>query len=322
MLSTNEKKDLEAYLSGSLGLGPVSILKVDRIAMGQSRAMYRIDIEHGVDGPKLVRRIVVRVEQWGLLGTDSSDEVATMRVLHSAGFPVAKILDYYTENDILGQPFFVMEYVDASEISTPEGLADYVPILHRLHQLDWHACEMDSYLEVPEGPRNAALQTVERWYRIYRWGLVGEPSPLLEAATEWLRRNAPETERLSVVHGDPGPGNYMEKDGKVAALVDFEFTSIGDPEEDWAYLIAMRGAAAMSEDEWVAYIADKVGVKIDRERLNYWKAVNFLKGTCIDQTAMKIYMDQSNPAPNMLMIGTGVHLGALKRLVESTIAYK
>ena len=79
---------------------------------------------------------------------------------------------------------------------------------------------MDSYLQVPEGSRGAALQTVERWYQIYKGGLVGEPSPLLEAATEWLRRNAPETEKLTVVHGDPGPGNYMEKDGKVAALVD------------------------------------------------------------------------------------------------------
>ena len=320
MFSDNERQGLEEHLSTSLGLGPVNIVGVDRIAMGQSRAMYRVDIEHGVDGTKLTKRVVVRAEQWGLLGTDSKDEVATMRALNKAGFPVAKILDYYTQSDILGQPFFVMEYVDASGISTPEGLDDYVPILHRLHQLDWHECEMDSYLQVPEGSRGAALQTVERWYQIYKGGLVGEPSPLLEAATEWLRRNAPETEKLTVVHGDPGPGNYMEKDGKVAALVDFEFTSIGDPVDDWAYLISMRGSASMSEDEWVAYIDDKVGVKLDRDRLNFWKAVNFLKGACIDQTAMKIYMDQSNPAPNMLMIGTGVHLGALKRLVEATIA--
>ena len=109
MFSDNERQGLEEHLSTSLGLGPVNIIGVDRIAMGQSRAMYRVDIEHGVDGPKLTKRVVVRVEQWGLLGTDSKDEVATMRTLNKAGFPVAKILDYYTESDILGQPFFVME---------------------------------------------------------------------------------------------------------------------------------------------------------------------------------------------------------------------
>ena len=69
MFSDNERQGLEEHLSTSLGLGPVNIIGVDRIAMGQSRAMYRVDIEHGVDGPKLTKRVVVRVEQWGLLGT-------------------------------------------------------------------------------------------------------------------------------------------------------------------------------------------------------------------------------------------------------------
>lgn len=121
------------------------------------------------------------------------------------------------------------------------------------------------------------------------------------------------------MHGDPGPGNYLHVEGKLTAVVDWEFTHLGDPDEDWAYLIAMRGAPYLSEPEWLDRIKRIVGVEIDAERLRYWKAVNFLKGVCIDQTSHRIYANRLNPAPNLLAIGTGVHLGALKRLCDAVL---
>ena len=52
--------------------------------MGQSRAMYIVELDCESSGP---RTVVVRVEQWGLLGTDSKDEVRVMRALRDAGYP-------------------------------------------------------------------------------------------------------------------------------------------------------------------------------------------------------------------------------------------
>ncbi len=78
----------------------------------------------------------------------------------------------------------------------------------------------------------------------------------------------------------------------------------------------MRGMGVMTEDRWIDNLRDLVGVDLDRERLRYWKALNFFKGACLDQTALKIYVDRRNLAPNLLAIGTAVHLSALKQLAN------
>jgi aminoglycoside phosphotransferase (APT) family kinase protein len=313
MISEKQKAQLEAHLGSQLG-EPVEIARVERMSMGQSRGMYLLELVAAGRRYKLV----LRVEQWGLLGTDSRDEVAVMRALHAGGYPVAEVIAYEPSDEILGQPFFVMSFVEGTSLFQPESLDPYLESLVRLHQLDPEALGVD-FLEHPGGERGAALLQVERWYDIYRGGLVGEPSPLVEEAAQWLRNHGPKTEWISLVHGDPGPGNYLHEDGVLRAVVDWEFTHLGDAEEDWAYLICMRGMAVMDEDAWVAYLAERVGVRIDRERLRYWIALNLFKGACIDQTALGIFMRGQSRAPNLLAIGTCVHLSALKRLADTVL---
>jgi aminoglycoside phosphotransferase (APT) family kinase protein len=313
MAKFNEKA-LAEHLSGCLG-APCRIESAFRMSMGQSRAMHIVELDCEGTGR---RKVVVRIEQWGLLGTDSRDEVRVMRALREVGYPVAEILSYEPSDAVLGQPFFVMDFVEGTSVFIRESLDPYVSSLHELHRMDPQEVKLD-FLETPRGPRDAALLQVERWYQVYRGGLAGEPSPLVEEAAQWLRNNAPESERVGIVHGDPGPGNYLHVDGELTAVVDWEFTHLGDPDEDWAYLISMRGMGVMDEDAWVDYLDAHLGVKLDRDRLHYWKALNFFKGVCIDQTALGIYVAGHNPAPNMLTIGTAVHLSALKRLADAVL---
>ncbi|MCP5040967.1 MAG: phosphotransferase family protein [bacterium] len=312
MIPKEQLAGLEAYLSDVLN-DPCKVVHSSRMSMGQSRAMYICDLECKAAGG---RKVVVRVEQWGLLGSDSRDEVQVMRALHRAGLPVADILAYEPTSQVLGQPFFVMDFVDGTSVFTRESLDPYVKAIASLHELDLAGLGIDFY-EHPSGPRDSALMQIERWYDVYRKNLAGESSPLIEEAAQWLRNNAPETARPVLVHGDPGPGNYLHEAGELRALVDWEFTHIGDPDEDWAYLIAMRGMGVMDVDSWVAYLAETVGVTFEPDRLDYWIAVNMFKGACIDQTALGIYVRRECLAPNLLAIGTCVHLSALKRLVDT-----
>jgi aminoglycoside phosphotransferase (APT) family kinase protein len=321
MISESQRRALEPYLTAALGSPtPQRIARLERMALGQSRAMYRVELEpaDAAEGTASRRTVIVRVEQWGLLGSDSSDEVLAMQRLHAAGYPVARVLAYDPTTDLLSQPFFVMDFVEGTSEYTPESLRDYVAILDRLHRMDPEEVGLGS-LERPKGSRDAALLQVERWYEVYRSGLVGEPSPLMEEAAQWLRNEAPESERIGIVHGDPGIGNYLHRDGRVAAVVDWEFVHIGDPDEDWAYVISMRGMGVMTDDEWVAYFEDTVGVRLDPERLHYWQALNLFKAASIDQTALRLYVEGINPAPNMLAIGTSVHMMALQRLSRATV---
>ncbi len=294
----------------------VAIVAENRLTMGQSRAMFVLDLEYAKDGAAIQRKVVVRVEQWGHLGSDSENEVNIMRALHALDYPVAEILGYETSSDLLEQPFFVMGFVPGVSTFSEDTADEYIAALHRLHSIDATSDAFD-FLETPGAPHGAALQQVERWYDTYRSHIVGESSPLVEEATQWLRNNAPENERVTLVHGDPGPGNYLYDDGHVTAVVDWEFIHKGDPYDDWAYLIAMRGVAYLQEDDWIARIEKITGSKIDRQRLEYWKAVNFLMGVGIDQTSHRIYADHQNPAPNLLAIATGVHLSALRRLCNA-----
>lgn len=314
-----QRDALASYLEERLGLpAPCRIVEASRMAMGQSRAMYRLTLEHPRE-PKSAdlqyEPLVLRVEQWGMLGTDGRDEVRIMRSLRAAGYPVARILIDEPSGALLDQPFFVMEFIEGTSVFVRESLDEYVRTLDRLHRMDPVEAGLD-FLPLPEGPRGAALAQVERWYDAYRSGLLGEPSPLVEEAAQWLRNRAPESERIGIVHGDPGPGNYLHREGRLVCVTDWEFTHLGDPEEDWAYLIAMRGMGVMTEDRWIDTLRDLVGVHLDRERLRYWKALNFFKGACLDQTALKIYVDRKNLAPNLLAIGTAVHLSALKQLAN------
>ncbi len=314
MIEPDRLAKLEDYLSGVLG-DPCSVAITGRISMGQSRAMYIADLEGKAQG---LRKVVIRVEQWGLLGSDSREEVQVMRALHAAGYPVAGVLAYDPTPDVLGQPFFVMDFIEGTSVFTRESLDPYVDALADLHRIDYAEIGVD-FLPQPKGPRDSALLQVERWYDVYRANQIGEPSPLVEEAAQWLRNNAPETARTTLVHGDPGPGNYLHQDDALTALVDWEFTHIGDPDEDWAYLISMRGMGVMDEDAWVAYLAEQVGIELDRDRLTYWIAVNLFKGACIDQTALGIYHRREYLAPNLLAIGTCIHLSALKRLAEKIL---
>jgi aminoglycoside phosphotransferase (APT) family kinase protein len=281
--------------------------------MGQSRAMHVVELECEASGRK---KVVVRVEQWGLLGGDSQDEMCVMRALHAGGFPVADVIASEASSEILGQPFFVMEFVEGTSVFTRESLDPYVRALAELHTLDFEALGID-FLKVPERGRESALAQVARWYEVYRGHLLGEPSPLVEEAAQWLRNRAPETDRPTLVHGDPGPGNYLHENGELRALVDWEFTHLGDPEEDWAYLITMRGVGVMDEDAWVLYLKEVVGIELDRERLRYWIASNLFKAACIDQTALGIFNRRQSLAPNLLAIGTCIHLSALKLLAAA-----
>ena len=305
---------LGEYLSSALG-EPVRVDRLARVAMGQSRAMYLLDgAVGGVD-----RRLVVRVEQHGMLGSDSTTEVPVMRALFRAGFPVAEVLAYEPTGDVLGQPFFVMSFVEGVSTEDPATLDEYLRLLHRLHHFDPAELGLDA-LTSPPLPTGPAHTLLDRWEQTYRSGLVGEPSPLLEEAIAHLRRTAPATDRLCIVHADPGPGNYMHLDGRVTALVDWEFTHLGDEYDDWAYLIHMRGRRALTPDEWIDRIHRVTGVEIDRERLHYWRGVNHLMGAAIDQTCTKLYHDRVVPVPNLLAIGTGVHLSALRRLYDVVLA--
>ena len=99
---------LQAWLSGQLDR-PVRVSEMHRIATGHSRAMWYVVLDDG-------QRLVVRVEQGGVFGTSSTAEFELMRAAGRLGSPVAAVRWLEPIGDVLGQPFFVMDFVESAVV--------------------------------------------------------------------------------------------------------------------------------------------------------------------------------------------------------------
>jgi len=69
-----------------------------------------------------------------------------------------------------------------------------------------------------------------------------EPNPLLVEAFIWLKAHLPVAPRVSLLHGEYRPGNFLYEGSQIRAVVDWEYAHLGDPVEDlgWAFLRQFR----------------------------------------------------------------------------------
>ena len=294
---------LQAWLAEQTGQ-PVEIVTLRRIATGHSRAMWFVELGDG-------QRLVARVEQGGVFGTSTVDEFELMRVAAELGVPVAPVRWLEATGDVLGQPFFVMDFLESAaaqreDRTLPDAVAsDFVRRLHELHTVDRPGADATS---------DATHTQIDRWAAIYR-AASPRALPLLDEAAAWLHRHAPPLAEPSIVHGDPGPGNFLHDGAAVVAFTDWEFAHVGDPMEDWVYLIAMRGARTMPADRWRRLISDTVGIDVTDWDVRYWSAFNFFKGACANLTCLGVFAGP-NPAPNMAIIGTALQQTFMRNMAQ------
>ncbi|GAB2485847.1 phosphotransferase family protein [Jatrophihabitans fulvus] len=295
------------FATRSLTLRQVSV-----IAGGFSRLMLdaRWDDADGGSGHG-----VVRVEQGGLFATDGAREVAVMRAVAAHGYPVPEVLWQEPDPGALGQPFFVMSFVAGAARTDADGVDDVVRSLAALHALD-AADELAALDGLAGRPPEALLAgQLDRWHAVYREALADE-LPVLEECFEWLQARLHPTGPSVAVHGDPGPGNVLQDARGVTAVIDWEFAHAGDPAEDWAYLALIRGRRIAGPDEWKQRLRRVVDIGYDEATWRAWETYNQVKGACVNLTALEVFRTSPNPTPDLLAIGTAVHLRFLARAVE------
>jgi len=306
---------LEGWLNGVIGPG-IRIEQVQVLSGGFSRLMLAVSWAGGQDSG----RGVFRIEQDGMFATDGAREVLAMRAVRAAGYPAPAVLWEEPDRAVIGEPFFVMEHVEGFVRTDEAGIDDMLRSLAALHRLDPAVVDEVAALDgvAPGSDPQAAIEAqLAHWYRVYRTALP-IPLPLLELSFAWLRRNLCPTGPSVVVHGDPGPGNALQDDHGVAAVIDWEFTHAGDAAEDWAYLALIRGRKLAGPGEWKARIAATVGVEFDEPTWLAWEVYNNVKGACVNLTGIDVFARSPRPNPDLLAIGVAVHLRFLARAIELT----
>jgi aminoglycoside phosphotransferase (APT) family kinase protein len=91
--------------------------------------------------------------------------------------------------------------------------------------------------DVPKvGTTESALWELNRARRLWEEDR-GEDLPVMEVAAEWLERNVPKLDGVSVVHGDYRSGNFLfdEDSEQITCWLDFERAHLGDRHRDLAW---------------------------------------------------------------------------------------
>jgi aminoglycoside phosphotransferase (APT) family kinase protein len=172
-------------------------------------------------------------------------EYRLISALHPTGFPVPRPLALCENAGIIGAPFYVMEMVEGRtfwdgrlpDLACADRAAVYremILTLAQLHNLDPEAVGLGDY----GAPGNYFERQVRRWTKQYR-AAETERIEEVEKLIDYLPRTVPEQTRTSVIHGDYRIDNliYAPAQPHVAAELDWELSTLGDPLADFSYLM-------------------------------------------------------------------------------------
>ena len=172
-------------------------------------------------------------------------EYKVITALYPTGFPVARSYGLCTDDAVIGTWFYIMDMVEG-RILWDQTLPAYEPAerfaifkakietLADLHNTDHEAIGLGDYGK----PGNYMGRQVDRWTKQYK---ASETVHLeeMERLIDFLPKSLPEQERTSVVHGDYRLDNMVlhPTEPKVAAVLDWELGTLGEPLADFTYLL-------------------------------------------------------------------------------------
>lgn len=220
-------------------------LTVSQFKGGQSNPTYRIDTASG-------RSFVLRRKPPGKLlpGAHAVDrEARVMSALGAQGFPVPHVYGLCEDDTVIGTPFFVMDMVEGRivwEASFP-GLSPTERAAHfdamnatiaRLHCYDPEKVGLADY-----GRASGFVERqVARWSKQYETDVEAGRVPAMDWLVDWLKDNLPpDSGEARIVHGDFRCDNmiFAPSEARVAAVLDWELSTLGDPAADFVYHLLM-----------------------------------------------------------------------------------
>lgn len=184
-------------------------------------------------------------------------EYRVTRALAQHGVAVARPVAVSEDEALIGGPFAIWEFVDGVSVQRRDALDALgdenvetvvdalVSTLAHLHSLDHCAIGLERFGQ----PHGYYERQLRRWGG--QWDLVAPDAAPLRRAAEELRNSlaqrVPVQTASSVVHGDYRIDNVLLRtDGRtasIAAVVDWELSTIGDPVADVAMMCAYRHEA-------------------------------------------------------------------------------
>jgi len=219
-------------------VGPFSF---DMIAGGRSNITYRVTDGKGT-------QVVLRRPPTGHVLATAHDMAREHRIISAVGrtdVPVPRTLGLCEDTSVNDAPFYVMSFVDGVVLdgrSKGELLPQHlrrqasehlVDVLVALHSVDVDAVGLGDLAK----RGNYVERQVKRWSTQWANSKTRE-LPEIEEVERLLKANIPEQRDLVIAHGDYRFGNCLTdvNNGRIAAVLDWELCTLGDPLADIGYL--------------------------------------------------------------------------------------
>jgi aminoglycoside phosphotransferase (APT) family kinase protein len=240
--------------------------------------------------------------------SNTGREWRILNALDGTAVPHPRPLLWCEDVEVIGAPFLIMERVEGFTpgFELPAAFTDgkarrrlamaYVDGIAALSEVDWHARGLADFGK-PEGFLD---RQVSRWLgQLERYRT--RELPELDFLSAWLEGHRPSMSRPTLIHGDYSPFNLMiapDRPVRLAAIVDWDTGTIGDPLLDLGHLLArwpepneepVLGEPAGGAREWPVRAAlldryrERTGLNLDAisyyECLALFKLAVILEGT-------------------------------------------
>ncbi len=282
-----------------------------KLTGGHSNFTYRVEDSAG-------NSFVMRRPPLGELLPSAHDmgrEFKVMSALWSTNVPVPEPLAFCDDKSITGAVFYAMRSVVGKSLYNGDDVEALIP-QERRREHGFHFIDVLADLHAIE-PESIGLSDLGRpdayvGRQLKRWRASWDASktidaPNVERLHMFLSDHTPEQGPARVVHGDYGLHNCISNaEGRVAAVVDWEISTLGDPLADLAYsingwgrpgVISGRGVRPSQapgypiHTELLERYATRTGV--DLSNIGFYMSFNHWKTVCIiDGVLARYYAGQ------------------------------
>lgn len=252
-------------------------------------------------------------------------EYRVIAALNDSDVPHPRGIAVCDDTSILGSCFYIMGHIDGwtpmgalpppfdSDPQLRAAMAnELVDAIAKLARVDWRAAGLQGFGK-PEG---FLERQVDRWLA-HLANIQFRELPGLNEAAQWLRRHTPRSFTPGIIHGDYQFANVMFHHGepaKLAAIVDWEMATIGDPLLDLAWILMtwpdpgedrstgyVDFTGMPSRAELMQRYAGASGLPIDA--MDYYIVLARFKMACVLEAGYARYVQGGADNPKMAMFG-------------------
>jgi len=276
------------------------------LAGGASKLQVLFEIDWEKDGKKRHDRMVVRMDPAESHNATSRMREAELLMAFRGIIPVPEV--YFVDSEAKWFPEPALVYAFAEGTTKPRTTASgvlsglgihfgpelrerlapqFIEHLAKIHAFPIAQARFTTMESPSVGTTEAARLQLNRARRVWEED-SSESVPLMDVATNWLERNLPVLDHVSVVHGDYRSGNFLfdEASGKITTWLDWERGHLGDRHRDLAWITqTMFGdprpdgkgiyiCGLLEEDAFVKQYEQASGLSVDPLRLRWYSVLN------------------------------------------------